>query len=100
LLADRSVGSVVVVHRDRLAGMTAELVEAALAAAGRRLVVVEAGEVADDCGRDLVQGLTAWCAVVWPPVGAEPGAGGVALRRACRWAGGVGLRSPSVARVG
>jgi putative resolvase len=42
--------------------MNAELVEAALAAAGRRLVVVEAGEVADDLVRDIVEVLTSFCA--------------------------------------
>src|SRR6266545_389079 len=62
LLADPSVTSVVVEHRDRLARMNAELVEAALAAAGRRLVVVEAGEVDDDLVRDTVEVLTGFCA--------------------------------------
>jgi putative resolvase len=62
LLADPSVASVVVEHRDRLARMNAELVEAVLAAAGRRLVVVEAGEVADDLVRDVVEVLTSLCA--------------------------------------
>jgi putative resolvase len=62
LLADPSVQAVVVEHRDRLARMNAELVEAALAAAGRRLVVVEAGEVDDDLVRDVVEVLTSFCA--------------------------------------
>jgi putative resolvase len=62
LLADPSVTSVVVEHRDRLARTNAELVEAALAAAGRRLVVVEAGEVDDDLVRDVVEVLTSFCA--------------------------------------
>lgn len=62
LLADPSVTAVVVEHRDRLARMNAELVDAALAAAGRRLVVVEAGEVDDDLVRDVVEVLTSFCA--------------------------------------
>jgi putative resolvase len=62
LLADPSVQAVVVEHRDRLARMNADLVEAALAAAGRRLVVVEAGEVDDDLVRDVVEVLTSLCA--------------------------------------
>jgi putative resolvase len=62
LLSDPSVGSVVVEHRDRLARMNAELVEAVLAAQGRRLVVVDAGEVADDLIRDMVEVLTSFCA--------------------------------------
>lgn len=60
LLADPSVTSVVE-PRDRLARTNAELVEAALAAA-RRLVVVEAGEVDDDLARDTVEVLTSFCA--------------------------------------
>jgi hypothetical protein len=38
----------VVTHRDRLARMKAELVDATLAAHGRRLVVLDDGEVTDD----------------------------------------------------
>jgi putative resolvase len=38
LLADPAMRAVVVTHRDRLARMNAEVVEAALAAHGRRLV--------------------------------------------------------------
>ena len=62
LLADSSVTTVVVTHRDRLARMNAELVEAALAAHGRRLVVLDTGEVDDDLVRDVVDVLTGFCA--------------------------------------
>jgi putative resolvase len=62
LLADPSVTSVVVTHRDRLARMNAELVEAALAAHGRRLMVLDTGEVDDDLVRDVVEVLTSFCA--------------------------------------
>jgi putative resolvase len=62
LLADPSVQTVVVTHRDRLARMNTELVEAALAAHGRRLVVLDDGEVADDLIRDMVEVLTSFCA--------------------------------------
>jgi putative resolvase len=51
LLADPKVTIVVVEHRDRLGRMNTELVEAALEAAGRRLVVLDAGEVEDDLVR-------------------------------------------------
>jgi putative resolvase len=51
---------VVVTHRDRLAPMNAELVEAALSAHGRRLVVLDDGEVIDDLIRDLVEVLTSF----------------------------------------
>jgi putative resolvase len=62
LLADPSVQTVVVTHRDRLARMNTELVEAALAAHGRRLVVLDEGEVADDLIRDMIEVLTSFCA--------------------------------------
>jgi putative resolvase len=39
-----------------------ELVEAALSAAGRRLVVLDSGEVTDDLVRDVVEVLTSLCA--------------------------------------
>jgi predicted site-specific integrase-resolvase len=53
---------VVVEHKDRLGRMDVELVEAALSATGRRLVVLDDGEVGG--------------ASVWSPVGKEPGAEG------------------------
>ena len=62
LLADPAVTTVVVTYRDRLARMNAELVEAALSAHGRRLVVLDDGEVTDDLIRDLVEVLTSFCA--------------------------------------
>jgi putative resolvase len=62
LLADPAVQTVVVTHRDRLARMNAELVEAALWAHGRRLVVLDDGEVTDDLIRDMVEVLTSCCA--------------------------------------
>jgi putative resolvase len=62
LLADPAVRTVVVTHRDRLARTNTELVEAALAAHGRRLVVLDDGEVTDDLTRDTVEVLTSFCA--------------------------------------
>jgi putative resolvase len=62
LLADPAVACVAVTHRDRLGRMNTELVDAALGAAGRRLVVVEPGEVDDDLVRDMVEVLTSFCA--------------------------------------
>ncbi len=62
LLADPAVQTVVVTHRDRLARMNAELVEAALWAHGRRLVVLDDGEVTEDLLGDLVAVLTSFCA--------------------------------------
>lgn len=62
LLTDPRVSLVVVEHRDRLGRMNTELVEAALAAAGRRLVVLDEGEVTGDLVRDMVEVLTSFCA--------------------------------------
>jgi putative resolvase len=62
LLADPTVTTVVVEHRDRLARMNAELVEAALSAHGRRLVVLDDGEMDDDLVRDMTEVLTSFCA--------------------------------------
>jgi putative resolvase len=62
LLADPAVRTVVVTQRDRLARMNTELVEAALAAHGRRLVVLDDGEMTDDLVRDMVEVLTSFCA--------------------------------------
>jgi putative resolvase len=61
LLADPDVSTVVVEHRDRLGGMNTELVEAALTASSRRLVVLDAGEVDNDLVRDMVEVLTSFC---------------------------------------
>ena len=62
LLADPDVTTVVVEHKDRLGRMNVELVEAALAATGRRLVVLDDGEVDDGLVRDMVEVLTSFCA--------------------------------------
>jgi putative resolvase len=62
LLADQTVDCIVVEHRDRLARLGSEYVEAALVGAGRRLLVVEATEVEDDLVRDMTEVLTSLCA--------------------------------------
>jgi putative resolvase len=62
LLADQSVATIVVEHRERLARFGVEYVEAALAAQGRRLVVVEEREVDDDLVGDITEVLTLMCA--------------------------------------
>lgn len=62
LLADPAVTCVVVEHKDRLGRMNVELVEAALSATGRCLVVLDDGEVEDDLVRDMVEVLTSFCA--------------------------------------
>ena len=62
LLSDPSVRTLVVERRDRLGRMNTELVEAALAADGRTLVVLDDSEVDDDLVRDVVEVLTSFCA--------------------------------------
>ena len=62
LLSDPAVTVVVVEHKDRLGRMNTELVEAALTASNRRLVVLDTGEVDDDLVRDMTEVLTSFCA--------------------------------------
>ncbi len=62
LLADPAASVVVVEHRDRLGRMNTELVEAALAAHGRRLVVLDQSEVTGDLVGDMIEVLTSFCA--------------------------------------
>jgi len=61
-LCDRSIDTIFVEHRDRFCRVGAEYVEAALAAEGRRLVVVDSSEVDDDLVRDATELLTLLCA--------------------------------------
>ncbi len=55
LLRDNSATTIGVEHRDRFARFGAEYVEAALAAQGRRLLVVDPSEVDDDLVRDVTE---------------------------------------------
>jgi putative resolvase len=71
MLADPRVSIVVVEHRDRLGRMNTELVQAALSAHGRRLVVLDCGEVTDDLVRDMVEVLTSLCAGLYGRRGAR-----------------------------
>ncbi|HVQ50672.1 MAG TPA: IS607 family transposase [Mycobacterium sp.] len=62
LLRDSSVQRIVVEHRDRFCRFGSEYVQAALAAQGRELVVVDTAEVDDDLVRDMTEILTSMCA--------------------------------------
>ena len=62
LLADPTVTTIVVEHRDRFARFGSEYVAASLQANGRRLVVVDDTEVDDDLVRDMTEVLTSFCA--------------------------------------
>ena len=71
LLSDPSAAAIVVEHRDRLACFGSEYVESALAAQGRRVVVVDSAEVEDDLVRDMTEVLTSLCARVYGRSGAK-----------------------------
>ena len=62
LLADPTVTTIIVEHRDRLARMNVGLVESALKAQGRRILVVDDAERDDDLLRDMTEVLTLFCA--------------------------------------
>lgn len=62
ILGDPTVSTIVVEHRDRLARFGVEYLEAALAAHGRTVVVLDETELADDLARDLTEVLTLMCA--------------------------------------
>ncbi|MFI7575812.1 IS607 family transposase [Micromonospora sp. NPDC049497] len=62
LLRDPAVSTIVVEHRDRFVRFGAECVEAALAAQGRRLLVVDPAVVDDDLVGDVTEILTSSCA--------------------------------------
>jgi predicted site-specific integrase-resolvase len=61
LLRTPTVTMIVVEHRDRLMRFGFEYLEAALAAQGRTLTVIEPDEVADDLVRDMTEVLTSLC---------------------------------------
>jgi predicted site-specific integrase-resolvase len=69
--ADPSVAIVAVEHRDRRMRFGAEYVEAALAAQGRRLVVVDPGETRDDPVQDMIDVLTSMYARLYGPRSAQ-----------------------------
>ncbi|CCK59352.1 IS607 family transposase [Mycobacterium canetti] len=62
LLGDPTVTRIVVENRDRLGRFGSEYVQAALAADGRELVVVDSAEVDDDLVGDITEILTSMCA--------------------------------------
>lgn len=62
LLRNPQVRTIMVEHRDRLVRFGFEYLEAALASCDRRLIVVDADEVADDPVRDTTEVMTSLCA--------------------------------------
>ena len=62
LIADHTVGTVMVEHRERLCRFGFEYVEAALAGRGARILVMEDNELEDDLVRDVTEVMTSLCA--------------------------------------
>ena len=62
LVADHTVRTIVVEHRERLCRFGFEYVEAALAGRGARILVMEDGELEDDLVRDVTEVMTSLCA--------------------------------------
>ena len=62
LLSDPAVTVIVVEHRDRLTRFGFEHLAASRSATGRRIVVLDGSETADDLVRDVTEVLTSLCA--------------------------------------
>jgi putative resolvase len=62
LLADASVETIIVEHRDRLARFGITQIQSALASSGRKLLVMEPGEVEDDLVGDMIDLMTCFSA--------------------------------------
>jgi len=62
LLTNSNIKIIVVEHRDRLMRFGVEYVESALAAQGRKLIVVDQEELKDDLVQDMIEVLTFFCA--------------------------------------
>jgi putative resolvase len=71
ILSDPDAMVIVVEHRDRLARLGVEHLEAALSAQGRRIVVADPGETTDDLVRDMIEVLTSMCARLYGRRGAR-----------------------------
>ncbi|MGB9792145.1 MAG: recombinase family protein [Thermacetogeniaceae bacterium] len=62
LLSDPEITTIIVERRDRLARFGFEYIEAALMAQGRKILVMEPGEVKGDLVQDMIEVLTSFCA--------------------------------------
>ena len=71
ILSDPDAMVIVVEHRDRLARLGVELLEAALSAQGRRIVVADPGETTDDLVRDVIEVLAGMCVRLYGRRGAR-----------------------------
>ena len=70
-LRDSSVTRIVVEHRDRFCRFSSEYVQAAMAAQGQKLVIVEVAEVHDDLVRDMTKIRTSMCVRLYGRRGAR-----------------------------
>ena len=71
LLKDAKATVIVIEHKDRLARFGVELIEAALAASGRKLVIMNKEERTDDIMSDFVDVMTSMCARMYGRRGAK-----------------------------
>jgi putative resolvase len=71
VLSDPDAMVIVVEHRDRLARLGVEQLQAALTAQGRRIVVADPDETTDDLVRDMIEVLTSMCARLYGRRGAR-----------------------------
>jgi predicted site-specific integrase-resolvase len=62
ILRDPDIKTIVVEHKDRLVRFGFEYLEALLNASGRRIIVVDEGEMKDDLVQDMIDVLTSFCA--------------------------------------
>ena len=62
VVADHTVGTIVAEHRERFCRFGFEYMEAALAARGARILVMDEGELEDDLVRDITEVMTSLCA--------------------------------------
>ena len=62
LLSNSEVKIIIVEHKDRLVRFGIDYLESALAAQGRKLIVVDPGELRDDLVQDMIEVLTSFCA--------------------------------------
>ena len=58
MVADHTVATIVVEHRERLSRFVFEYLEAALSGRGARILVVEEDELEDDLVRDVTEVMT------------------------------------------
>ena len=62
LVADHTVGTIIVEYRERLCRFGFEYVEAALAGRGARILAMDEAELEDDLVRDVTEVMTSLCA--------------------------------------